>query len=244
MKIGKPVSRYDLKISKRANVLDVGSGHNPHPRANVIIDKFDDSNFHRSGDIKVLKKQRFVNADGERMPFSDKEFDFVICCHVLEHVDNPNIFLDELGRVGKAGYLETPSLMGEYLIPKASHKHVILDLHDKIVVVSKERLRFVDQFDFGDVFLEYLPKHSIGFKILQRTYNDLFTVNYQWEDSIDYIIDPNDEELSSYFTTKWNEDKMKKIFGERSLYQEFLASTAAGFDIIKSVFKSKILKKG
>ena len=43
MKIRNPKSRSDLKIGKNDNVLEVGGGHNPHPRSNVIVDKFIDS---------------------------------------------------------------------------------------------------------------------------------------------------------------------------------------------------------
>ena len=44
----------------------------------------------------------------ENMPFESKEFDFVYCSHVLEHVDNPELACKELMRVAKRGYIETP----------------------------------------------------------------------------------------------------------------------------------------
>src|SRR6187551_3814150 len=139
MKVSNPISRHKLKIPHSAHVLDVGSGHNPHPRANVIVDKFTDDNYHRAADIKVLGNQKFINADGENLPFKDKEFDYVICNHVLEHVDNPTKFLSELSRVGKMGYIETPSLTGEHLIPKESHKWLLLEIDSKIVIVDKKQ---------------------------------------------------------------------------------------------------------
>ena len=61
-----PKSRYHLKIKKGEKVLEVGGGHNPHPRSNVVVDKFIDSNYHRHADIKVLKNQQFLHADGEK----------------------------------------------------------------------------------------------------------------------------------------------------------------------------------
>ena len=33
--------------------------------------------------------------------------------------------------MSKRGYIETPSLLGEFLFPKQSHKWVILDIDDK-----------------------------------------------------------------------------------------------------------------
>jgi SAM-dependent methyltransferase len=45
----------------------------------------------------------------EKTPFADKEFDFVYCSHVLEHVQNPETACSELMRIGKRGYIECPT---------------------------------------------------------------------------------------------------------------------------------------
>jgi len=243
MKISNPTSRYKLKIPSGFSVLDVGSGHNPHPRANVVTDKFIDDNYHRAGDIKVLRKQRFVEADGESLPFKDNEFDYVICCHVAEHVDEPPKFLNELSRVGKGGYLETPSFIGEFLIPRGAHKWVLLEIQNKLVIVDKERLGMKNSHDFGDLFLDYLPRNSMGFKILQRTQHQLFTVNYEWRDKIDYVFEPNDADLKKYFTQAWDKSMYESVIPKRSLGSEYFAAVGATFDIFKNVFKSKVLSR-
>jgi len=147
MKIRNPKSRFDICISPNDYVLDVGGGNNPHPRANIVVDKFPISNYHRSGNLKILKTQKFVVADGENLPFKDKTFDYVISSHVLEHVNNPSIFLEEISRVGKRGYIEAPSLIGEYLIPKKSHKWVLLELEEKIVLMEKIIINFNPTID-------------------------------------------------------------------------------------------------
>ena len=49
----------------------------------------------------------------EPLPFADKSFDFVYCRHVVEDLYNPFLLLKEMDRVGKAGYIETPSPMCE-----------------------------------------------------------------------------------------------------------------------------------
>lgn len=243
MKVRNPITRFDLKIPSGASVLDVGSGHNPHPRATIITDKFTDSNYHRASDIKVLKHQKFVEASGESLPFKDKEFDYVICCHVVEHVDDPAIFLSELSRVGKAGYLEAPSLFGEYLIPKESHQWVLLEIEDKLVIVNKERLGMKNSHGLGEVFLEYLPSSSLGFKIMQRTHQQILAVKHEWRGSIDYIIEPPDEILRQYFSKPWDIGMYQKVFPKRSLGKEYIAAMAATFDIVKNVIKSKVLSR-
>lgn len=67
-----PHTRYDLKIRRSDKVVEVGSGHNPSHRANVIVEKFINDNYHRSGDIKIYPHQVFVNADGEHLPLKTK----------------------------------------------------------------------------------------------------------------------------------------------------------------------------
>lgn len=99
-------------------MLEIGPGHNPTYRSNVIAEKFIDTNYHRCGDVKIYPHQTFVHADGENLPFKDKEFDYVICNQVLEHVEHPEAFIKELCRIARRGYIETPSLLGEYLFPK------------------------------------------------------------------------------------------------------------------------------
>lgn len=242
MKLSNPVSRLKLNIPSSARVLDVGSGHNPHPRANVVVDKFIDDNYHRAGDIKVLNKQQFINADGENLPFKDNEFDYVMSNHVLEHVEHPDKFLTELSRVGKRGYIETPSLLGEHLIPKPSHRWLLLDIEDKLVIVSKERAGFSTSHDFGLLFLDYFQQNSMGYKILQRTHHQLFTVNYEWQDKIDYVLEPEEDKYMKYFRQAWDQSLYKAIMPQRSMKDEVLVATRATLDIIRSVFKSKVLK--
>src|SRR5690606_1584155 len=184
MKLSNPQSRFKLKIKKNERVLEVGGGPNPHPRANVVIDKFVDFDYHRKGDINLYKHQQFAQADGESLPFEDNEFDYIICNHVLEHVDNPAKFLDEQARVAKRGYIETPSLIGEHLHPKISHRWVILEIDKKLVLFDKETIGFKTSSDFGPLFLEYLVKHSLAYKILDRTYPQIRTVQYEWTGKI------------------------------------------------------------
>lgn len=47
MKERNPIDRHDLRINKSDKVLEVGSGHNPTYRANVIVEKYISSNYHK-----------------------------------------------------------------------------------------------------------------------------------------------------------------------------------------------------
>jgi SAM-dependent methyltransferase len=51
--------------------------------------------------------------DPKPFPYPDKYFDFVVASHILEDVRDPVRVCQELSRVAKAGYVETPSMWVE-----------------------------------------------------------------------------------------------------------------------------------
>lgn len=216
MKTNNPKTRFKLRINKNDKVLEVGGGHNPHPRSNIIVDKYIDSNYHRHSDIKVLKHQKFMQADGENLPFKNNEFDYVICNQVLEHAENPEIFLKEQMRVAKRGYIEVPSLIGEYLFPKKSHKWLILELDNKLILVEKEKFWSQTRLDLGYLFLTWLQKTSVGYKILMDTKPNFMTMRYEWKDSIEFEVNPENPEYLKYFTDYWDEEMVKLFFPAKS----------------------------
>jgi SAM-dependent methyltransferase len=243
MKTRNPRNRADLNIKSSDRVLEVGGGHNPHPRSNVVVDKYTDTNYHRSGDIKVLKNQTFMQADGEALPFKDKEFDYVICCQVLEHVENPHKFLAEQFRVAKRGFMETPSLLGEYLFPRESHKWIIHEIDNVTYLVDKKKINFVYGYDMGELIQDYLPTHSIGFKILEKTHPNMITNRVEWEGDFKYVVDPTDPEILKYFTGKWKQEWADAFFPPKSYWQEMKDSSRAMLDITRNVWRSKVLKR-
>ena len=90
------------------NVLDVGCGYTAHKNATVICDVQDLSNFYQN--------RKFVKLLDKTFPFKDKEFDFVIASHVIEHVENVDFFIKELQRVSKKGYIELPTILEDNLV--------------------------------------------------------------------------------------------------------------------------------
>lgn len=243
MKIRNPKSRQDLNLKSSMRVLEVGGGHSPHPLASIVVDKFVEDNSHRCGDISLLKHQKFIQADGESLPFRDKEFDYVICCHVLEHVDNPVKFLNEQFRVAKKGYIETPSLLGEFLYPRESHKWILHEHNNVLYLLDKKNLGFNCSYYFGELFQDYLPKHSIGFKILSRTHPNMFTIRIEWESDFQFEIEPQDPNIRQFFSTRWQLNWADQFFPKKSLGKELFDSLRAFIEILISVIKSKIFKK-
>jgi Methyltransferase domain len=95
------------EIPDNASVLEIGPGIAPFPRADVFVDILDRPD---------IKPDRMVKCDvcAEPLPFADKSFDFVYARHVLEDLWNPFLLCSEMSRVGKMGYIETPSPVAEF----------------------------------------------------------------------------------------------------------------------------------
>ncbi|MBI4066185.1 methyltransferase domain-containing protein [Candidatus Gottesmanbacteria bacterium] len=102
-----------MDIQRTDVVLEIGSGDNPHPRADVLCDRYITTSHERAGGFRIRIDRPFVVADGMRLPFPDKSFDYVITSHIFEHMDDPIGFAREIMRVGKAGIIEVPSSLSE-----------------------------------------------------------------------------------------------------------------------------------
>lgn len=121
------VSRYfDFELQPGETVLDIGSGHDPFPFATHLADKSlgDDTvgragaKFARVGDLPVSE------CDVEDMGcFDDGAFDFIHCSHVLEHTHDPGRACRELMRVGRRGYIETPTRGKDLFLDTAKISH-------------------------------------------------------------------------------------------------------------------------
>ena len=139
-KLAWSMRKLRLPIKRTHTVLEVGSGGNPHPMSDVLMEKFVD-NTHRLRAIRIDRQT--VLADACRMPFRDQSFDYIIAFHVLEHVATPEAFLEEMMRVGKAGYIETPNALYERIRPLNMH---LLEVAERDIA---EYRRQVFQFAIG-----------------------------------------------------------------------------------------------
>ncbi len=111
-----------VRIDPTWRVLDVGSGHNPHPRADVLLEKELEDDRDRGGDSVDASDPRLVVGDATAMPFAYQSFDYVIASHIAEHVDDPEAFCRELIRVARAGYIETPGWIGDRILREDYHR--------------------------------------------------------------------------------------------------------------------------
>ena len=170
-----------LPVSNSALVLDVGSGGNPHPRSDVLLDRLTGSE-HRSG-IPMLIDRFAIIADATKLPLKDKSFDFIIASHILEHMPNPAVFLQELQRVGKAGYIETPNFMCERFIPCKAHC-LEIGLTQGTLQIHKKSSYLEDDF-LGS--LDFLTNNKGWGRVYFRD-PAMFHCQYFWKDRVEYKI--------------------------------------------------------
>lgn len=84
------------KIDKSNKILDLGCGFKPYKnlyenfKESIGIDL--ETSVHLNSEIDFFY-------DGKNIPFEKDYFDCVLCTEVLEHVENPDLFLKEINRV-------------------------------------------------------------------------------------------------------------------------------------------------
>lgn len=166
--------RQKLNPPKVGLVLEVGSGDNPHPRADVLVDRYPGAdNRERGGDLAVDRRPLVV-ADAHHLPFKDGVFAYGICSHVLEHMDDPEQFVRELRRTCKAGYIQSPSEIAERLFHWSFHRWYVNLVGDTLVLHPKEPAE-----PFGELF-DYLYEYNPAYYLFQRSMPHLFWVEREW----------------------------------------------------------------
>lgn len=121
-----------------------------------------------------------VKADICNLPFSDNEFDVILCNHVLEHIPDDTKAIQELYRVLK------PGGMGIFQIPQDLSRETTFE--DDSITDKKKRAKIFGQYDHVRVYgRDYFDKlRSIGFKV----------------EEVDYTSKISKEEITRYCLAK------------------------------------------
>lgn len=174
-----------VRATTKDFVLDVGSGGHPHSSADVLVDRFIEDTLQHRDNRRLIKDRPFILADATALPFRDKSFDYVICNQVVERLEQPSRALDELARVGKRGYLSTPSELEEMICTVPSHLWVFAEQNGILLFKRKQPIHKLATTEiFGGVF--WMLHDNPIYRRLMLEYPRLFYVNLEWEGSIDY----------------------------------------------------------
>ena len=154
------------------NILDIGCGYRPHQNASVIADIQDFSNFY--------KKRKFIQIKGKNLPFKDKEFDFVISSHVIEHIEDFEFFIKELERISSKGYIELPSRLGDNLVFENKNDHIWWFYYNDTTnnLIASKRNQLIEPFITVSTA-----------KLFEKIFRESFVIELTWEEKINYKID-------------------------------------------------------
>ena len=158
-------------------IADFGCGHFPNKYANVLVDQYMSPDEQRGGlNLRKTNSSTFHNLDMNNFPypFPDKHFDFLICCHVLEHLEDPVRTCTEFSRIAKAGYIEVPFYCVDLFVRNNDLIHKWLCAFEP----ENGSLRFIKRKHF----LDLLPPRTIN--IFLRFILQLKNVSVAWEDQI------------------------------------------------------------
>ncbi len=185
-----------LKENSEWNILDIGCGYTANENATVVADVKDLS--------KHYSDKRFVRIKDKKLPFNDKEFDFVISSHVIEHVDDFEFFIKELERISTKGYVELPSRLGDNLVFENKKDHIWWCVYDDIsnkILISKK----------NQIIEPFLTVSTA--KLLEKIFRESLVIEIIWENKIDYEI--NNEIRNENFKKMNFFSLIRKYFSKR-----------------------------
>jgi SAM-dependent methyltransferase len=182
--------RLHCPVSSDALVLEVGSGGNPYPRANVLLDAYGETRERHWAPL--VTDRSFVFGFVERLPFKTGTFDFLIASHVLEHSTAPEKALAEFQRVARAGYIEVPDAFMERVNPYKDHRLEITLRNDTLQIYKKSD--WIVDAQLVELY-EDRAKLLLTTDLIPRRPFD-FHVRYYWSGQIEYQIQNPKVDLS------------------------------------------------
>ena len=186
----------DNLLNENSNwkILDIGCGYTAHNSASVICDIKDLSNFY--------KDKKFIRLTEKKLPFNDKEFDFVIASHVLEHVEDVDFLIKELERVSTKGYIELPTILEDNLVFENKKDHLwhmdFDDVNLRLLITNKIQ-----------IFEPILTVSSL--QKLRKNFKSSLVLELYWENKIDYSFVENENMTKISLLTLFRKFFSKKI---------------------------------
>ena len=176
-----------LNIRRGDLVLELGSGNHPFIRSDVLLDKYLVDGSHRPAQLEkrtaVVIDRPLICGDAEALPFVDGAFDYVASFHLLEHLDRPDLCLQECMRVASKGYIVLPHKRYEKMFGWEAHRTMGFVENTKLVIEQKTRFNWRC---FEDGYFYTVAETSSEFKRFYRKHLSDFEVRFEWQGHIDY----------------------------------------------------------
>ena len=166
-----------LKKNNHLKILDLGCTHiNYWEEANHFADIVDYSKEFSKKNLNFT-----LLSPNQKLPFKDKEFDYVILSHVLEHVSNINEFTKEVERIAKAGYIELPTKLADNLVIGCDEEDIGHKWWMEFDDVNGQ-LKYIKKIDVLQKFL------SVGsLNKFQNFFEDSLILQLYWENTIELV---------------------------------------------------------
>ncbi len=166
-----------LKKNNHLKILDLGCTHiNYWEEANHFADIVDYSKEFSKKNLNFT-----LLSPNQKLPFKDKEFDYVILSHVLEHVSNINEFSKEVERIAKAGYIELPTKLADNLVIGCDEEDIGHKWWMEFDDVNGQ-LKYIKKIDVLQKFL------SVGsLNKFQNFFEDSLILQLYWENTIELV---------------------------------------------------------
>ena len=182
----KPRQNFGIRLGDK--VLDVGCGAAPHPRATHLADRsFVDHSERFNLPIRTGGRP-FFECSVEAMPFAEKEFDFVYCSHVLEHVADPAAACRELMRVGRRGYIECPRSWLEFVLGSNDHRWLVDHECDTLIFREKLQEEYQDLLGMRFRILGWFRNPKFVQYFASPGVRSVANVEFYWEDAFVFRV--------------------------------------------------------
>lgn len=168
------------QIKKGDKVLEIGPGSSPHPRADILLEKNfteNEAKKQRGNHHPLHTNKELIYYDGDKFPFHDKAFDYIICSHVIEHVEDVESFCREIFRVGRKGYIEFPTIYYEYIYNFYVHKQLI-NYSSRILWYMKKEVSGLGKFQ--SIQKMYYRSLELGYSDLIEDLKELMFFGFEW----------------------------------------------------------------
>ena len=176
----KFVEEY-LSQKKNWKILDIGCGYTANKYSTHVADTQDFSN--------LYKDKKFTHIKEKKLPFADKEFNFIIASHVLEHVEDIEYFIKELERVANSGYIEVPTRLEDNLVDVNEKAHIwwinFDDINNSLFITKRKQ-----------IIEPFLSVSTI--QNLRKFFRDSLVTEIFWESKINYLISKSSNDLELY----------------------------------------------
>ncbi len=176
----KFVEEY-LSQKKNWRILDIGCGYTANKYSTHVADTQDFSN--------LYKDKKFTHIKEKKLPFADKEFNFIIASHVLEHIEDIEYFIKELERVANSGYIEVPTRLEDNLVDVNEKAHIwwinFDDINNSLFITKRKQ-----------IIEPFLSVSTI--QNLRKFFRDSLVTEIFWESKINYLISKSSNDLELY----------------------------------------------